>query len=165
MMRAARRSTAQHNPAGVVVKRRRRTGRRSPRSKTNMNRSLAVEVFPPLASAACSAEGCRLKCDHCRQGPTTRSPRLDLAGLRGLLDNAGVEWWWADYSTEAGRLEACNRLNRLLAERGTEMTVGLGTLDTFLEQAAPVVAVNGRIISIIVLPTMREFVDILPGPS
>jgi hypothetical protein len=82
-----------------------------------------------------------------------------------MLEDVGVKWWWADYSTEAGRLEACNRLNRLLAERGTEITVSLGTLSTFLEQAAPVVAVNGRIISIIVLPTMREFVDILPGPS
>lgn len=122
-------------------------------------------MFPPLGSAECSLEGCSLKCNHCRLGPATRSPRLTLASLRGLLDNAGVEWWWADYSTEAGRREACSRLNRLLDERGTEMTVCLDTLGAFLEQAAPIVAVNGRITSIIVLPAMDEFAGILPGPS
>ena len=134
-----------------------------------MQEKRTVLMFPTRGEQACASPACNMGCDHCHQGPSTTSPRLTIEGLEELLASEyadSVETWKADYSTEEARADALERLNRLLEKTGAGLKQEPGNLDTFLTQAAPIVAVDDRIVSIIILPTRVQFESALAaGPE
>jgi hypothetical protein len=126
-----------------------------------------VQLFPPLAERACASPACKAGCEGCGKGPAHKTARLDLDAIRSALENDfadSVDLWVADYSTDAGRADAIERINRLLAVDAIKLTVSDESLDEFLAQSAPILAVGERITSIIVLPTRAGLAELLARP-
>jgi hypothetical protein len=123
-----------------------------------------VQLFPPLVERACAGPACKAGCEGCGKGPAHKTARLDLDAIRAALENDfadSVDLWVADYSTGAGRAEAIERINRLLRADNIALTVTPDSLDDFLAQSAPVIAIGERIASIIVLPTRAGLAELL----
>lgn len=123
-----------------------------------------VQLFPPAAERTCAGPACKAGCEGCGKGPARSSPLLDVAAVRTALETDyadSVDLWVADYSTETGRADAVARLNRLLQADNIALTVTLDSLDGFLAQSAPVLAIGERIASIIVLPTRAGLAELL----
>jgi hypothetical protein len=127
-----------------------------------------VMIFPAGDGSACTAPSCTLGCDHCRKGPVPSSPRLTITEVRRILNEDfadKVDVWVADYETEDRRREAVERANRLFDAGNISMRLELPGLDDFVAQAAPVIAIDDRVLSIIVVPTREQLVAALSGPA
>ncbi len=161
MMRAVRAFTGQLS-SGVPASQGRepQTGGRCPRHMPLRVDRILVQLFPREVPSGCGTGlSCRMGCGGCGSGPSgSVSLRLEDA-IRLLREEyeGRVELWVADYSTAESRAVAANELDILLAAAGNELRVSAGNLSEVLAQAGPVIAVNGRITSIIVVPARPVF--------
>ena len=121
-----------------------------------VRRKALVQVFPKEEPDACGSKpACSMGCEGCGKGPST-SEALTLEGaVRLLRERYGdrVELRVAGYSTGASRARAAVDLNALLVAGGNELRVSVENLSEVLRQAGPVIAVNGKIASVIAVPT------------